>query len=149
MRYNYKIWPLDTPHPAFPNDKTHWTAVLNVKVSYQAKHSPPSVRFEALVDTGSADTLFHGSVGKAIGIKVESGIKSDLGGIAKNKRIDVYFHDVLLHVGADMIRIRAGFSDDLSVAGILGRRGFFEHFIVTFDPTCEPPGFEMTRVGRA
>jgi hypothetical protein len=48
-----------------------------------------------------------------------------------------------------MLRIRAGFVDNLPVAGLLGRRGFFENFIITFDPSAEPPGFDLERLGRA
>ena len=56
------------------------------------------------------------------------------------------YHDISLYVGTDRVRIRAGFSDGVSVAAILGRRGFFDNFIVTFDPTFVPPGFEIQRV---
>jgi hypothetical protein len=48
-----------------------------------------------------------------------------------------------------MIQIKAGFSPRLSVAGLLGRRGFFENFIIKFDPSATPPGFEILRLGRA
>jgi hypothetical protein len=63
--------------------------------------------------------------------------------------IDVHYHDIHLWVGADRIKIRAGFSEKISVAAILGRRGFFENFIITFDPSSSPPGFEIQRLGRA
>jgi len=36
-----------------------------------------------------------------------------------------------------MVVIRAGFSDELPIAGILGMNGFFEHFRVIFDPTAQ------------
>jgi hypothetical protein len=37
----------------------------------------------------------------------------------------------------------------VSVGGILGRRGFFENFIIRFDPSLVPAGFEIDRLGRA
>ena len=107
------------------------------------------MRFEAILDSGCADTLFHSSIGESIGIDIKSGIRYELAGIAKGTKISAHFHDVDLHADAHIIRIRAGFSDKLPIAGILGRRGFFEHFIVRFDPTFTPPGFEIERVGRA
>ena len=55
----------------------------------------------------------------------------------------------IMWVGAGMIRIRAGFAPHMSIGAILGRRGFFEHFVVTFDPSATPPGFDIQRVGRA
>jgi len=48
-----------------------------------------------------------------------------------------------------MLKIRAGFVRDLPVAGLLGRRGFFENFIITFDPSATQPGFDIQRLGRA
>jgi len=62
--------------------------------------------------------------------------------------LDVYFHQVNLWVGADRIKITAGFVPGLSVAALLGRHGFFEHFIDTFDPSNNPPGFDITRLAR-
>ncbi|MBZ5724121.1 MAG: hypothetical protein LAP87_03925 [Acidobacteriia bacterium] len=47
-----------------------------------------------------------------------------------------------------MIPINAGFCEALSVAALLGRHGFFEHFTVLFDPASTPPGFEIDRLHR-
>jgi hypothetical protein len=126
-----------------------WQPLLSVRLSNSAKHSPPTSLFEAFVDSGSPYCYFHASIGKAIGIKVESGIKDSLGGIVKGSLSDVFFHDVTLYVGADIVKIKAAFSDGLSVAGILGRTGFFDHFIVTFDHSGIPPCFDIQRIGRA
>lgn len=48
-----------------------------------------------------------------------------------------------------MVRIEAGFTDKLPVAGLLGMSGFFEHFKITFDPSAIPPGFELERIYKA
>jgi hypothetical protein len=149
VRYPYKLWPLKRKHPAFPGERHSWIPILNVKIS-AAPQSPPTLLFEAVVDSGSADTLFHADIAPQIGIIVDQGISAPrFGGIVKGQRMTVYFHDVHLHVGADVIKIRAGFSDAMSVAAILGRRGFFEHFIVTFDPAPTPPEMEIQRLARA
>jgi hypothetical protein len=60
----------------------------------------------------------------------------------------VYFHDVALHIGAEIIPVRAGFCDTLAAAGILGRMGLFSNFIITFDASSTPPGFELARIHR-
>lgn len=122
---------------------------LSVKIDNPVTHLPPTKRFEAIVDSGAPDCFFHASIGRAIGLEIENGVPGDLGGIVHGAAIKVYYHDIGLYVGADRVRVRAGFSDDVSVAGILGRRGFFDNFIVTFDPTLTPPGFDIQRVGRA
>jgi len=146
VRYNYKTYPDRRPHPAFPDD-TSWIAVLEVRLSCPAKQTGPTARFEAVVDSGCVHTVFHSDIGRSIGIDVNSGIRGELGGLVQGPRAPAYYHDVALHVDAFIITIRAGFSDKLPAAGILGRKGFFEHFVVRFDPTLDPPGFEIERVG--
>ena len=58
---------------------------------------------------------------------------------------DVYFHNVGLFVGSELIRIKAAFCDELSVAGVLGRTGFFDNFIVTFNQ-ADVPFVEVQRI---
>ena len=149
MRFPYKSWPLNPPHPAFPKEGTQWVPILHVKLNYPAKHSPPTRRFEAFVDSGSPDCFFHADIGRAIGIRIEDGVEAPLSGIISSGSAPAFFHDVGLYVGPDIIRIRAGFCAQLSVAGILGRRGFFDNFTVTFDHSTEPPAFEIQRIHRA
>jgi hypothetical protein len=150
VKYTYKAWPRPGgPHPAFPRDDVVWQPILKVKLSYPAKHSAPTKFFDAFVDSGSPYCYFHASVGRAIGIKIESGIKDTLGGIVQGPVSDVFFHDIGLYVGADIVKIRAAFSDQLSTAGILGRTGFFDTFIVTFDHSGTPPCFDIQRFGHA
>jgi hypothetical protein len=55
----------------------------------------------------------------------------------------VYVHNVSLYAPSGIIAIRAGFSHELPLAGLLGMNGFFEQFRVLFDPTF---GFELDRL---
>jgi hypothetical protein len=123
--------------------------VLNVKVDYPAKHSPPTKRFEAVVDSGSPFCFFQADIGKAIGIRIEDGVEGPLSGVVAGAATSAFFHDIGLHVGTDIIRIKAGFCDQLAVAGILGRNGFFDNFMVTFDHSVVPPELEIQRIHRA
>ena len=50
--------------------------------------------------------------------------------------------------GADSFKVTGYFSDRLPIPALLGRNGFFDNYIVTFDPTEINPGFELTRVHR-
>jgi hypothetical protein len=43
----------------------------------------------------------------------------------------------MLHLPGGPIQVAAAFKEKLGVAGLLGMQGFFEHFIVTFDPTLK------------
>ncbi len=55
-----------------PQGGVAWSVVLNVQIGNTAKHSPPSRRFEAVLDSGVSQCLFHSDLGKAVGLKVES-----------------------------------------------------------------------------
>jgi hypothetical protein len=139
------------PYKNFPTVKgpDDWWASLQVQLSNPAKHSPPCRKFEAIIDSGAARCIFHSSIGQAIGIRIEKGEQEDTTGIT-GVPTKTYLHDVALHVpGGHVFRIRVGFMDQLPVAGILGRLEFFEHFKVTFDPSTNPPGFDLERIYRA
>jgi hypothetical protein len=118
--------------------------VLPVQLS--VGHGQKSPRIEALIDSGSGDTLFRADVGRYLKLDIESGQKAKIGGVVQGHSIEAYFHDINLWVGAGMVKIKAGFSDGMTIGALLGRHGFFEHFIVTFDPSNNPPGFDITRL---
>jgi len=140
LRYKYKQYPL-------PNGKFDWVAVLLIQVSRGPKIT---TQFEALIDSGATNCLFHSDVAAAIGIEdFKTGIVSQTGGVVSGSTMNLYAHDIRLHIGADNFKITGYFSDQLPLACLLGRSGFFEHYIVTFDPTEANPGFELTRVHKA
>jgi hypothetical protein len=95
-----------------------WVPLLNVSVIYKLAKTK---RIEAYVDSGAPMCLFHSSIGKALGMKVEAGIEGPLGGVVGGVKRKVYYHDVKIDLLGQVIPMRAGFSDDLSVAAILGR----------------------------
>jgi hypothetical protein len=119
---------------------------LNVRLIH--RHSPPSKPIECWVDSGSHICLFHGSLCQSLGIRnIEDGIKDALGGVI-GKRETIYFHKVKILVGSEQFETMAGFSNSLAVAGILGRRGFFESFRITIDSSTTPPFFELDKINR-
>jgi hypothetical protein len=72
-----------------------------------------------------------------------------IGGFAANISEPAYFHTVNLHVGTNWsVEIKAGFVENLSMAGLLGRRGFFETFVVRFDHSSSPPYHGLERIPR-
>jgi len=146
LRVPYKIFPLTTPEPALPNERETWVPILNV--SLIIGHAPTR-KFEAIVDSGSPSCLFHADIGKAHGLKIESGTPGPLSGVVGGSKGVVYYHAVKLVVPGNMISITGGFSENLSVAAILGRHGFFENYVVIFDPSSNPPGLLIERVHRA
>jgi len=103
--------------------------------------------FHAVVDSGSALCLFHANFLKPFGIRLEDGIEHSIGGIGKQIRIPIFYHDVRLLFGVDRVfGMRAGFSEELAVAGILGRHGFFDSFRITFDHSEHPPSVEVEKL---
>ncbi len=93
--------------------------------------------------------MFHAGFCNALGIRMEEGIRSDLGGVVGGVSVPIYFHKIKILVGAQQLTTMAGFSEKLSVAGLLGRRGFFDDFIVKIDSSTSPPSFELDKINRA
>jgi hypothetical protein len=93
--------------------------------------------------------MFHAGFCRALGINLKDGIKSGLSGVVGGAKGEMYYHKVKILVGSYQITTMAGFSEDMTVAGLLGRRGFFEEFIVKIDSSTNPPSFEYDRINRA
>ena len=77
---------------------------------------------------------------------MEDGIKEEFGGIFRDPHRPVYFHKVKIIVVSEQFETMAGFSWDLGVTGILGRRGFFQNFVTTIDSSGNPPHVELQRI---
>lgn len=137
LKYPYKQSPL-------PNGEVDRVPILSIQVARGSVLTSP---FEAIIDSGSSDCLFHGDIARAVGITdITSGIHSVTGGVVGEAQMDLYAHDIRLLVGSDNFKITGQFSDQLPIGCLLGRRGFFDKFIVTFDPTEPNPGFELARI---
>jgi hypothetical protein len=144
LRLAYKSFPFR--NRGVPEQTRIWRPVLPVQII--SPNRATSKRFEAVVDTGSDYCLFNAMIGASIGIKIDTGPEGDLGGVITGPRSKVYFHNVKLVVASEVIDIKAGFCWDLS-ENLLGQIGFFDNFVVTFDPAPHPPCFEMERVRRS
>jgi hypothetical protein len=129
---------LTVPYRKFPDPSgaggIAYYAVIPVSIALPAQNSPRSKRFEGIIDSGATNCIFHADIGKAIGLDVAKGDPLRILGVAGPT--SAYMHDVSLYAPGGIIAIRAGFSADLPIAGLLGMKGFFDHFKVTFDPTA-------------
>lgn len=93
--------------------------------------------------------MFHASLCHSLGIKrLEDGIADELKGIIGGPKAPLYFHKIKVLIGSEQFQTMGGFSHELSVAGILGRRGFFENFVVTIDSSTTPPVCEIQKIHR-
>jgi hypothetical protein len=125
---------LKFPYKQFPRSKGGYVyhAVLDVYIALPEPRAPRSKKIEAFIDSGASRTIFHASIGRALGFQIEKGELEEPLGIT-GKPSKTYIHDIALYVPGGVIQIRGAFSEDLPVAGILGMEGFFEHFKLTFD----------------
>jgi hypothetical protein len=76
--------------------------------------------------------IFDASLARHLELDLKSGILERTRGIGGSA--NGWVHQVCLYVpGGDPVTIHASFQEDLSIAGLLGMNGFFEHFTVTFN----------------
>jgi hypothetical protein len=121
------------PYRAFPDNTGDflYCVFLNVQFSLPKERSTPVDRYECIIDSGATNCLFHADIARRLGLVLTSGARQWTNGIGGLE--ETWLHDVMLHLPGGPVRVTAGFKDNLSVAGLLGMRGFFEHFNVSFD----------------
>ena len=107
-----------------------YSAVLPVQIARAAPGAPRTRRIETVIDSGAGRCVFHAAFAYEIGLDLKAGDREVLHGIGGPE--ETWVHDIVLHTFAGSISIRAGFKEDLPLAGLLGMNGFFEHFNVTF-----------------
>lgn len=129
---------LRLPYQKYPDGQARggffYAATVAVNISLPTKGSPRSKRFDAIIDSGASQCIFHASIGRAIGLAIEKGENVSTNSI--QGATDIYLHDISLYAPGGIVPARAGFSEVLPIAGLLGMPGFFEFFKVTFDPTA-------------
>jgi hypothetical protein len=129
---------LKIPYRKYPNPESRggffYAATVPVNIALPAKNSPRSKRFDAIIDSGASQCIFHASIGRGMGLEMEKGEVVSTNSIQGPTQI--YLHDISLYLPGGIVTARVGFSDVLPVAGLLGMSGFFDHFRITFDPTA-------------
>ena len=108
---------------------------LPVQFSMLAPNALRTKRIECVVDSGATRCLFHADIASFLGIDLRSGRLEMTNGIGGTE--ETWIHDVMLHIPGGPVKISAGFKENLPVAGLLGMKGFFEHFRITFDSVAK------------
>ncbi len=99
------------------------------------------VRSLALIDSGASISIFRSETAEMLGISIESGTKTILGGVGG--KIMGYTHQLTVEVVGKTLHCPIVFSRDYLVSfNLLGREGFFEHFLITFDERRRVVGLE-------
>ena len=137
------------PYQKYPNPQAvggfFFAASIPVSLGLPGRNAERSKRFEAVIDSGATQCIFHASIGRSLGLLIEKGeavVANSLQGTTT-----IFLHDVTLFVPDGVVPVRAGFSDALPIAGLLGMTVFFDHFRVVFDPLALC--VELERVHRA
>jgi hypothetical protein len=112
--------------------------ILRPVIPIALHHDAGVTDYEVLIDSGADVNVFAYQLGEYLGIDVASGTSSTLVGIA-GKPEEFYLHPIKLEVGGQVLMVEAGFakSMDQKPYGIVGQRGFFDQFRVTFDLPAE------------
>lgn len=114
--------------------------MLSIRVGSNDIQTP---RMDAVVDSGAPCCLFRADIGDFLGIDVDSGVGGVVAGMSAVQET-VYFHKVNIAIESTwVINVMAGFIRKLTVPGILGRIGFFDHFHVGFDHSSQAPVLEV------
>ncbi len=104
--------------------------IIPIKIQYRNR----SVIYEVLVDSGADICMFDGEVGDALGIPFFDGRPGEVVGVTGVVK-PYYIHPVTISVGGLTFEIEAGFLSNVSRFGygVVGQRGFFDQFVVSFD----------------
>ena len=116
MKFSYQIF------------RGFYYPIIPIKISKDGEE----VNTSAIVDSGASISIFNGSVGRRIGIDVESGEKRAFQGASA--KMFGYVHNVKMIVAGKEINCRVAFSDELATSfNLLGRESVFDNFLVIFN----------------
>ena len=117
------------PSLAFPQREFVLRPVIPISLIYKKK----SLRYEALIDSGSDYILFPAVLGKKLGINIESGKKESVSGVS-GPALNIYFHQLVVEIGSYKFKVYAGFVDNINQNfAILGQKDFFDTFKIFFN----------------
>jgi hypothetical protein len=119
LKFPYVIYDLaPSPRPVIP---------VRVEIDGQ------SLRYDVLVDSGADMNVFDVGIAHALDIDPETGERASFYGVTGVVQ-DFFIHKVVLQVGKHRISTTAGFAELPGRAyGVVGQRGFFDQFKVTFN----------------
>lgn len=112
-------------------------------IQFDLHYGPFFYAGEALVDSGADRCLFPKNLGQNIGIdfnKCKKELTAGVGGIA-----ETFLEQVTLKIGGISIETMAGFTEGLDNSNmcLLGQKGVFEKFIVSFDRLAGKVEFKL------
>ena len=96
---------LRIPYQKYPTSYTesgfYYSASIAVSIGIPAHDSERSKRFDAIIDSGASGCLFHASIGRAIGLNIEAGERTETLGIAGETK--VFLHNIWLYAPGGLL----------------------------------------------
>ena len=114
--------------------KKYGPGILRPVIPVEIIYSNRAVPYEVLVDSGADFCIFNAQIGELLGIDIKSGQAAAVGGITGV--VEYYFiHEITIKIGGWPYKIKAGFLPNIARLGygVVGQKGFFDLFKVTFD----------------
>jgi len=129
MKFDYSKIPFDEKSDLFGDFVLR--PIIRIEVAFGEEKIP----YLALIDSGADFSIFDAHIGELVGIDVKSGIPVVFAGAEKSRGSLAYLHEVDVKVGTEKLETKVAFSYNVADNGhgLLGQRGFFEHFVVKFD----------------
>lgn len=125
MKFQYK---------KFGRNPSSGQNILRPIIPIKLKNGTLEIMYEVLVDSGADMCIVDAEIGELIGIDIAVGKKGQFSGVT-GKSETYYCHMVEIEVGEWPYKAEIAFAENLSKSGygVVGQRGFFEFFKVTFD----------------
>lgn len=129
MRFTYQEFEI-TLSPGIFRKKLIYRPIIPVVLMYGKR----LLGYQSVVDSGSDYCVFESKVAELLGIKVSKGNKRKIRGIGGTD-IKGYEHKIVFKVAGKVYDTLAVFSTEIpeNSFGVLGNKGFFDHFRVNFD----------------
>ncbi|MBI2337558.1 MAG: hypothetical protein HY429_00940 [Candidatus Levybacteria bacterium] len=116
------------------NYKSYAPTILRPVIPIEIIHKKIKVPYEVLVDSGADICIFDAQIVEILGINLKIGKEQKVAGLTGVSEV-YYLHPVTIAVGGREYKIEVGFLSSMGKFGygVVGQKGFFDIFIVTFD----------------
>ena len=102
--------------------------VVPLSLEFEAKKK----EFLALIDSGATISIFRSEVAESLGVNIEKGRETYLGGVGG--RIKGYVHKLKVEIASKKFLCPVVFSHEYTVSfNLLGREVFFKQFRIIFE----------------
>ena len=106
--------------------------ILRPIIPVSLKNKQFSIRYEALVDSGSDFNIFPTEIAQRLNIDLKNSQTIHFSGV-EDSPIEGYIARVLLSINHENFKTNVVFADLPNASGILGQNGFFDIFSVKFN----------------